>query len=1241
MSFWRYLCSVFVVLFAYLLPDRTPLSGSGPNMISPLSNTPIPIFSSPFNTPLSSSPRPLSPRRLRQHDPEQDLEQLNTFTRNGDDIEEAIEDEAEEAEEDEEEEAEEQGDFAYDNGYDDDEDGPTEASPLLPIFSASILDSLPTYPLTHAIRLLITTRCETTLSWDQLRSPQVSQFLLKPIQLQIRGSHFSRATLYALMANCLQFKKEVDFHPENSGASNTRAMVCELLAIKLLKEYTTRELIDALSYDFYPLQGQPPPLSSSTLRPSSWDTNQRSKLVSPGAVRISCLEIAVRAQAKRFLAHPLVVQQLEAIWAGNIVFHFAADSLHRQPVTTSTESPPQGYGSFSQTNNSYSPGKRSHDVRPNQSVGIGTRRSVTLYNPRDASLFKLSRLRVPRYRQVLSTMSFAILLGLFLAVIQRRSPKITTLELVFWFWSAGFMLDELVGFNEQGFSLYLMSFWNTFDVGILLLLFCYYCLRIYGVVAPDPLRRIIANNAYDILAANAVLLLPRLFSVLDHYRYFSQLLIAFRMMAADLVAVFTLIVIACSGFFVAFTFSFGNGDSPGTVIYALFQMLMGFTPAAWQLWDKYNPIGKAILTLFLFICHFLVVTILITVLTNSFMAIVQNANEEHQFVFAVNTLSMVKSDALFSYVAPANVLAWIIAPLRFTMPFPKFIQLNRTVIKITHMPILFTIYLYEKTILRSSVFELTVPVDNYPARSRKYNNRHSHFDAFTRRGSVRVREPSIATQQKDRALEEVFRRPFNHQNASYRGTPMQNIHHQNQRQQQSSNLVDSWMQNIEPGTGIASPEEQDMSTVERLEKQRLWRHNARRYRDHVHGIVRNLTNTTQSIASDPEDLRNSAVRHRRFPYNISIHPQSRHLPQQTDMEGDDELTSSDNEQGTSDGPGRPSMQNSNGNVQGGNQSSSKSSTWGMVSPRKKSSKPSTAKLLSRRNSPSRRLKTPQRHHFRNASGATILYKPTHPQPDDKQGAEGDSGENGNITANSPTKDPYGRTSAPNIENNQHHRKRSPKTQQPAVPCPIIPPSKTKFMSLPDDTGLGWAASTAARHDTSLLPPQHHDQKPSSTLTMDLGSDLGDNNAVGGGFVGAIPSSFATQMAYATSGLRRPAPPLTSSETQDMLSKLVLARMRTLEEGFREVIWEVKELRRAGEREREREWDRRKTNEGNFLKKGGRRGRSGRRAGQIRRLSPILVMKTAVIVLPGNDETWRRRRRKVVERDYSGAAVVRL
>jgi len=141
------------------------------------------------------------------------------------------------------------------------------------------------------------------------------------------------------------------------------------------------------------------------------------------------------------------------------------------------------------------------------------------------------------------------------------------------------MLDELVGFNEQGFSLYIMSFWNIFDLGILLLLIVYYCMRIYGVFLIEPHKW--NENAYDVLAANAILLLPRIFSVLDHYQYFSQLLIAFRLMAIDLAAVFVIVLISCSGFFVFFTLS-NNESDPAAVAYQIFQILMGFTPAAWE-----------------------------------------------------------------------------------------------------------------------------------------------------------------------------------------------------------------------------------------------------------------------------------------------------------------------------------------------------------------------------------------------------------------------------------------------------------------------------------------------------------------------------------------------------------------------------------------------------------------------------------------------------------------------------------
>ncbi|KAJ5200806.1 hypothetical protein N7491_008388 [Penicillium cf. griseofulvum] len=1014
---------------------------------------------SPFSTP---SPwfRAHNPRRVRADESSDDAPELQGI--NEEDMDQDWEEEEEE------------------------DDQPFESTPLLPMFSASHLDALPVYNITHAIRPLIASHCETTLTWDQLRSPQVSQFLIKPILQKIMSAHFSRATLYALMANCLQFEREIHLMPGNSGANQTRAMVSELLAIKLLREYSTRELIDALSYEFYPLQGQ----DQSTVMITG---PQRKRVV---AARVSCLEVAIRSQAKRFLAHPVVVQQLEAIWAGTVVFHSAADNLHR-PVNSQGRN--LDYGAAMDPNGNIATDSSNKTLR----------RSVTIYNPRDASLFKLSRLRVPRYRQFLSTLSYAVLLGLFLAVLEQRSRRITSLEIVFWFWSAGFMLDEVVGFNEQGFSLYLMSFWNLFDVGILLLLFAYYCLRIYGTFLTYPRSQFIADQAFDVLTATAPLLFPRLFSILDHYRYFSQLLIAFRIMASDLIAVFVLIVISCSGFFVAFL-NFGDNKSPKVVAYGLFQMLMGFTPTAWAMWDEYDFLGKTILTVFLFICHFVVVTILITVLTNSFMRIVQNANQEHQFLFAVNTISMVKSDALFSYVAPTNVIAWLVTPFRYLMPFREFIRLNRTIIKVTHLPILFTICLYEKTILSSRAIQ---PMDLIePTSPNETPDRPNRFRGFSTRASVFRREPSVATYQKDRALEEVFRRPYS--DDRIRGPPS-TVH-----ERRTNNVIKDWMQEI--GSGPANgPDDGDSLVVDQHEM-----HPKRLkppFRARLVNPPRNFTETTRSVASNPEDrtscVASPAIRPRRTRPSISP-TQKQQLSHHTDMEGDDEFTSHDGDSNDDIHLGQGSTGKASSNSVGGAEK---------PSPKFYSSRPSTARIISRRNSPTRRVR-----HTRNASGVTMLYNPVGSPNEETEGRD---------TPPRPNADSSDGESRPGI---------STSVDQGTMKRHILDTSR------PRNPPIGPNHMSVPKVDSIYLSDRPTGTRPRSALLFDLGSDLGDNRAVAGGFSGVLPSSFQTQLGFAPPVLRREPP----TQTQDMLSKLVLARMNNIEEGFREVIKEFKDLRRS-------------------------------------------------------------------------------
>ncbi|KAH9909113.1 hypothetical protein F4778DRAFT_213642 [Xylariomycetidae sp. FL2044] len=998
-----------------------------------------------------------------------------------------------------------------------DDDERRNSSTLIPLFSTSYLDSLPVYNVVHAIRIIVQTRTETALTWEQLKSPQVSQFLVKPMQQQIRTQHFSRVTLYALMANCLQFNKEGQLYAGNAGTSVTRAKVCELLALKLLKEYSTRELIDALSYDFFPLQGAP----ETPVAPHSRNVDGRGKSL---VARSSTLEVAIRASAKHFLAHPLVVQQLEAIWNGAISFYSSHDSLHRESVAPQNASHRASRGASVDDRTpllEHSPAKEQQSQLPFHAMPA--RRTVSLYDPRQASPLKLSRLRVPRYRQMLSTCSLFILICLFLAVLGERSSRITTLELIFWFWSAGFMLDEVVGFNEQGFSLYIMSFWNIFDLGILLLLVIYYCMRVYGVFLIDAHKW--NDMAYDVLAANAILLLPRIFSVLDHYQYFSQLLIAFRLMAVDLAAVFILVLISCSGFFVFFTLSKNQSDA-ADVAYKIFQILMGFSPAAWEVWEVSNFMGKLLLVAFLIICHFLVVTILITVLTNSFMAIASNAKEEHQFLFAINTISMVKNDALFSYVAPANIFAWVLMPFRYVMPVRQFVILNRTVIKMTHFPLLFCIYFYEKFILASSIYEPTDLVDN---TGRGKDRTVSFIDPVSRSAAlfspnVRTREESVAGAQKDRALDEVFRRPPD--------STMRNQRRHERRKTQTA--IRNWMdQNDEIGERLSHWPTIDSRHSISQRRMSMSRELPRRLR-HVSGA--------RSVASDPADL----ISNIGFPgtnmseLNGQIVNQQERYRDQADGDGDDELVTNDEDE--DDDVANESRQDNR------SQGQTEDYFTTPMTARREVPLPSSVESSAHHqndHTPPRTGLTIRRQglHNRTMSSTTILYNPQ------EAALHGPS-------PSSISEDPVGARSRPRTS-------RLATVETSAAPTGTRSPRKSQYHvtatpSRPRPIPMKSAPNRAAHLMTLNQSRQQQMRRRLSSVDVDLNSDILE--AVNPSDFGAVPASFATQMAMATGqlkGLRRHG---SDHENADRMGRLVLARMKTLEESFADVVREMRATR---------------------------------------------------------------------------------
>ena len=959
---------------------------------------------------------------------------------------------------------------------------------------------------------------------------------MKPIQEEIRTSHFSRATLYALLANCLQFRKEGQTNPAIVGVCNTRALLAELLAVRLLKDFNTRELIDALSYDFDPLSGGPQPIGAANGRgrPATMTLPKKP----PTIARTSTLEVAIRAEAKKFLSHPLVVQQLEAIWAGSIVFHSAADNLHRYPSRPRITHERHYGATYASPNEGARPKPNLISTPSPAAPSEPIRRSVSLYDPRSASLFKLSRLRVPRYRQLMSTLSYGVMLGLFIAVLSERSVGLTALEVLFWFWSLGFMLDELVGFSEQGFGLYIASVWNAFDIGILFLFTIYYLLRVVGAVVTHDYKQRMAYMAYDVLASSAVLLFPRLFSLLDHFRYFSQLLIAFRLMAQDLVAVLLLITICCSGFFVAFTMSFGQEDFAGRgVAYALFQILMGFSPAAWEVWDDFNSLGKTIMAVFLIIGHFLIVTILITVLTNSFMAIVKNANEEHQYLFAINTISAVKSDALFSYVAPSNIIGFGLTPLRYLMPFPKFVVVNRTVIKATHFPMLFGIFAYEKIRMAASGAEPVAYIEQRGPSSQRVPTFALQGGSDPYANTHKIRWPSEAAWHKDRALDEVFRRPFDRESTHRKPKPQPSM-------ERRKRDVDQWINVVGDQGGASPPSEQPRSILEELETSR-----PKLFRSKTSQALNTRAHSmAPSFTSDPEERRRSS------------RPARPHSMQNSDLLGfsmdepaeaaDDELNSNDDghDHGTlqhdSDKENRSQrvLRPRSPSIQFSNQAPPSSVVRHRFvgsSPGPTTSSPPVSQTKGKR-------------HDRQSSTQTILFNP---KPDGSTASS--------PPLHSPTKPSRRRMSRPGtalktIPSASH-------SPQMELSDASRPPEKT--INARPRPAMPTNYSSRNKSTPNLLGPMQvgnalrEPRAPSyDAMALDLASDIGDNRYVDPP-VGVLASSFQTQMMRGMEfgGRRNQA-----QQGEDHI-RLLLAQMNNMNTEMKGLMKEVKELRNAGSR----------------------------------------------------------------------------
>jgi hypothetical protein len=463
-------------------------------------------------------------------------------------------------------------------------------------------------------------------------------------------------------------------------------------------------------------------------------------------------------------------------------------------------------------------------------------------------------------------------------------------------------------------------------------------------------------------------------------------------------------------------------------------------------------------------------------------------------------------------------------PLRYCMPLRQFVWLNRTIIKVTHLPILFCILVYERFFLASSMYEPTDLVEN-PGRSRRRGI--SLLDPASRAAvfspNLRVREESMVGFQKDRALEEVFRRaPDFATLRSQRRNERRKTQHQ----------IRSWIDQHE-GDYPQSPREfaTANSRPDRVSRrQSMNRERPDRFR-HLWDV--------RSAASDPAELYSNAayaIPPGRYNDGIARRDYALEANHNTDADGDDELVTNDEDEEDNATNSHSQIRHDQA-VEEDYFTTPVAARYGTLA---STSHGSSAGLqprtpMSSRPGPSRR----QGMHSRTLSTNTILFAPQ----ESRQRARRSS---------SASMDPF-----------PHARSRPLSTRNTPVESPGVAsgrrsPRRPMYLATRSRTFQGSHESPRNRPLLRALDiggqsnaARRHSSVDIDTLSELAGAMEGDVD---------VPASFASQMAMERAPMAVGKPASASASEADRLNKAVLAKMRTLEESMTEIVRQMRGLR---------------------------------------------------------------------------------
>ncbi|KAL1901843.1 hypothetical protein Sste5346_001546 [Sporothrix stenoceras] len=524
---------------------------------------------------------------------------------------------------------------------------------------------LPVYTNIHRIRRDIVSVVEDYLSPEQLHDMRINLSVVRPLVDKLYELD-DISIVYCLLVNRARFLHEQAHLSNRQNVNFTRATLCELIAHRILRRFNEDNeglegllvLSHILVAGFEPFQNAP-----DAVRPDDGEDGIASHENDASWLyrrTLPALEVAILSEAKFFLSSTACQKVIEAIYVGRVTY--TPSSLL--------------------------------DIIPDRYK----QKPIALYDPRRASLLNQYRLIVPRTRNILEACQFTVLLVLYLLFMtERDASRFSGLELAFSIFSFGWVLDQFATILEHGWHVYTQNLWSFLDVAYGVVYWVYLILRIHGLRTGNVPGGA-GQQALDVMALAAPVLIPRIaFTLLSD----NLLFVSLRSMVAD----FTLLTFLAAWCFAGFLLSLAwLGEGRFSVVMIgkwMVYIWFGLDGTGIHRSTEFHwLLGPSLMVAFAFLGNTLFLTILVSMLSNTFSTIVSNATAEIQYRRAVLTLEGVKSDAIFAYQPPFNILAlFILVPLKFFVSPRWFHKIHVACVRSINLPILLIIAVAERRLL--------------------------------------------------------------------------------------------------------------------------------------------------------------------------------------------------------------------------------------------------------------------------------------------------------------------------------------------------------------------------------------------------------------------------------------------------------------------------------------------------------------------------------------------------------------